>query len=92
MEKITGFPTPSPPIPVAILAAGRASRFGGGKLDAACAGKPLGRWVLDAVAAAGAPPGLIVVGPRPPAFAGDALHDGWTVITNAEAERGMGTS
>ena len=34
---------------VAVLAAGRGKRFGGGKLEATCAGKPLGRWVLDAV-------------------------------------------
>ena len=34
---------------VAVLAAGRASRFGGGKLDADLAGKPVGQWVLDAV-------------------------------------------
>ena len=33
---------------VAILAAGSARRFGGGKLDADCAGQPLGAWVLAA--------------------------------------------
>ena len=36
---------------VAVLAAGRGTRFGGGKLEALCAGKPLGRCALDAVAA-----------------------------------------
>ncbi|MET0365217.1 MAG: NTP transferase domain-containing protein [Sphingobium sp.] len=81
-----------PSVPVAILAAGRASRFGGGKLDAACAGKPLGRWVLDAVAAAGAPPGLLIVGPEAPVFAQEAMVDGWTLITNPQPERGLGTS
>lgn len=77
---------------VAILAAGRATRFGGGKLDAACAGKPLGQWALDAVLAAGASPGLIVVGPRAPVFALEALHDGWTLATNPEPEAGLGGS
>ena len=37
---------------IALLAAGGARRFGGGKLDADCAGKPLGRWALDAALAA----------------------------------------
>ncbi|MCE7795570.1 NTP transferase domain-containing protein [Sphingobium sufflavum] len=77
---------------VAILAAGRGSRFGGGKLDAPCAGRPLGRWVLDAVAAAGHPPGLIVVGPDAPAFTGDAMADGWAILTNTRPEEGMGGS
>ena len=48
---------------VAVLAAGSATRFGGGKLEAICAGKPLGRWVLDAAEAAGLQPGTIVAGP-----------------------------
>ncbi|HEX7872568.1 MAG TPA: NTP transferase domain-containing protein [Sphingobium sp.] len=82
----------APAFPIAILAAGRASRFGGGKLDAICAGKPLGRWVLDAVAAADAPPGLLIVGPQTPAFAQEAMLDGWTLITNAESERGLASS
>jgi xanthine dehydrogenase accessory factor len=43
---------------VAVLAAGRGTRFGGGKLEAICAGKPLGRWALDAVADAGLAPGV----------------------------------
>ncbi len=52
-----------------MLAAGAGARFGGGKLDADCAGKPLGQWVLDAVAAAGFAPGIIVTGLVAPAFA-----------------------
>jgi CTP:molybdopterin cytidylyltransferase MocA len=77
---------------VAILAAGRASRFGGGKLDALCAGKPLGQWVLDAVVASGAAPGLIVVGPDAPAFTQEAMLDGWTLATNPAPEEGLGGS
>ncbi len=75
---------------VAVLAAGLASRFGGGKLDADCAGRPLGNWVLDSVAAAGLQPGIILVGPEPPAFASGA--QGWRMVTNPAPERGQGTS
>ena len=74
---------------VAVLAAGQAARFGGGKLDAQCAAKPVGRWVLDAVAQAGLAPGLIVAGPAGAGFADGA---GWEVAPNANAERGLGTS
>ncbi|MET0238763.1 MAG: nucleotidyltransferase family protein [Sphingobium sp.] len=77
---------------IAILAAGRASRFGGGKLDAPCAGKPLGNWAIEAVDAAGAPPGLIVVGPDAPSFTGIAMADGWALVTNPEPEAGIGGS
>ena len=45
---------------VAVLAAGRGTRFGGGKLEAMCAGRPLGRWILDAVVEAGLVRGVIV--------------------------------
>lgn len=79
-------------IAIAVLAAGRATRFGGGKLDASCAGRPLGRWVLDAVAEAGAPPGLLVTGPVPPALAGDAGRDGWTLLANPAPEEGLSGS
>jgi len=82
----------TPRIAIAILAAGRASRFGGGKLDAPCAGRPLGRWVLDAVAAADAPPGLIVTGPSAPVFAQEAGWGGWTLISNPEPEAGLSGS
>ena len=72
---------------VAVLAAGRATRFGGDKLEAMCAGKPLGRWALDAVEAAGLKPGLIVTGPQGASFA-----EGWTRVLNPEPEAGLGSS
>lgn len=74
---------------VAVLAAGRASRFGGGKLDADCAGQPLGAWVLDAVNAAGLPAGVIVTGPDTSAF---ARKSGWELLPNPLADQGLGTS
>jgi CTP:molybdopterin cytidylyltransferase MocA len=72
---------------VAVLAAGRGTRFGGGKLEAPCAGKPLGRWVLDAVEAAGLGPGTIVTGSEAAGFAA-----GWQVLVNPEPSAGIGSS
>ena len=72
---------------VAVLAAGRGARFGGGKLEAPCAGKPLGRWALDAVEAAGLRGGTVVCGPEGLSFA-----QGWTVLVNPAPEAGLGSS
>ena len=77
-----------PPL-VAVLAAGAAHRFGGGKLDADLAGKRVGQWVLDAVAGAGLEPGMIVVPGKVPAF---AAQSGWPTLTNVCASDGIGTS
>jgi CTP:molybdopterin cytidylyltransferase MocA len=79
-----------PGVAVAVLAAGRGSRFGGDKLDAICAGKPVACWVLDAIAEAGLPPGLLVLPPRPVAFARSA--EGWQQRVNPLADQGLGTS
>jgi molybdenum cofactor cytidylyltransferase len=72
---------------IAVLAAGRGTRFGGDKLEARCAGRPLGRWVLDAVAEAGLGPGMIVTGPEEPSFAED-----WTKVINPDPDAGLGFS
>lgn len=74
---------------IAVLAAGGATRFGGGKLDAVLAGKAVGQWVLDAVAAAGLEPGVIVVGANVPAF---AAASAWPLLVNQRAGDGLGTS
>lgn len=75
---------------VALLAAGRSRRFGGGKLDAPCAGKRLGQWSVDTAADAGFAPGVIVTAPEPPVFAGEAA--GWSLISNPHAETGIASS
>ena len=75
---------------VAVLAAGMARRFGGGKLDADLAGKPLGRWALDVVEAAGLTRRFIVTGPNAPQFAEDA--PGWRRIVSPYPEQGLGAS
>ena len=56
---------PAPPIAV-VMAAGRGTRMGGDlpKVLFEAAGKPLVRWVLDALAAAGITDRIVVVGYR----------------------------
>lgn len=75
---------------VAVLAAGLATRFGGGKLDADLVGKPVGRWVLDAVEAAGLTHRFVVTGPEMPSFARNSL--GWQVIVNQHPGQGLSGS
>ena len=72
---------------VAVLAAGLGTRFGGDKLEAMCAGKPLGRWAIEAAAGAGFGSGLIVTGPEGVSFA-----DGWTTLTTPDPKAGLGSS
>ncbi|HYD23628.1 MAG TPA: nucleotidyltransferase family protein [Croceibacterium sp.] len=72
---------------VAVLAAGRGTRFGGDKLEAPCAGKPLGRWAIEAVEAAELGPGTIITGPEWVSFAG-----GWTRAVNPHPEAGLASS
>ncbi len=72
---------------VAVLAAGRGTRFGGGKLEAMCAGKPLGRWAIGAVEEAGLGRGIVVTGPEGVSFA-----QGWRVLVNPVPEQGLGSS
>ena len=72
---------------IALLAAGGATRFGGGKLDVNCAGKPLGRWALDAALAVPHERLAVVVGEAAPAFA-----HGCEQLVNARASEGLGTS
>ena len=72
---------------VALLAAGGATRFGGGKLDADCAGKPLGRWALDAALAVPHERLAVVVGDPAPEFA-----RGCELLVNARAAEGLATS
>jgi molybdenum cofactor cytidylyltransferase len=74
---------------IAILAAGSASRFGGGKLDAELAGKPLGRWALHAAREVAHERLAVVVGDTVPAFARAA---GCELLVNDRAGEGLGTS
>lgn len=78
---------------IAILAAGQASRFGGGKLDAPLNGRPLGRWAVDAALALPAGQVEIVVAEPVPLFARQAVSDGVAgLILNHRAGDGLSTS
>jgi len=76
---------------IAILAAGSATRFGGGKLDVELGGMPLGLYAVGAARGLGRP--KIVVGRPIPGFASEALALGEaTLLKNKRAEEGIGTS
>ena len=83
------------PALVAVLAAGLATRFGGGKLDADCNGRPLGAWAVDTALALGEPV-VVVTGPGDSAFlgrpGGSADADNLQILINPSPEAGMGGS
>lgn len=79
-----------PSIAIAVLAAGRARRFGAPKLDAPCAGKALGDWVLDAAEQAGFAQRLIIVPPEQPCFL--TSRRGWRTIENRQPDEGLASS
>ena len=72
---------------IAVLAAGSARRFGGGKLDAELAGKPLWTWAFKGALAVPHERMVMVVGDRPPVVAGDC-----ETLFNDRATEGIGTS
>lgn len=72
---------------VAVLAAGRASRFGGAKLAQPCAGKPLGWWALDVATASGLPV-IAIVNSAQDWLEGAACE----VLVNPDSQSGIGTS
>jgi CTP:molybdopterin cytidylyltransferase MocA/SAM-dependent methyltransferase len=75
-----------------VLAAGAGTRFGGGKLAATLAGRPVLQHVLDAVRSAGVSDLVVVVGPDATDL--DAAID-WrdvTRVTNPDPARGLSSS
>ena len=78
-----------PTVAAIVLAAGAASRFGGGKLAARIDGKPVLQHVLDAVAAAGIADPVVVLGaPLEAEFEWGAARP----ITNPDPARGLASS
>ncbi len=77
---------------IALLAAGSARRFGGGKLDARLGNRALGEWSLATARTTGFDV-AVVVGPTIPAFVRDTPAPQQThLIDNPLAAAGMGTS
>ena len=77
-----------PDVALVLLAAGRASRFGGGKLLAPLDGKPLVEWAMEATDAAGFAHKIVVC------RSDDAIkeREGWTRVDNADADHGLSSS
>lgn len=71
-----------------LLAAGRASRFGGEKLAARFNGRPLVQWAIGAAEQAGFARKALVVRER----ASIAAPEGWQTIVNPDADQGQSTS
>jgi len=75
-----------------VLAAGAGSRFGGGKLLAELAGRPLLDHVLEAIAAAGLGETIVVVGPGSRELEAIAASRGARTVLNPAPERGLSSS
>ena len=71
-----------------LLAAGRASRFGGEKMAARFNGRPLVHWAIDAAEEAGFTRKALIVRER----ASIAAPGGWQTIANPHADEGQSTS
>lgn len=85
-----GFALPSRRAAFALLAAGAATRFGGDKLLADLAGKPVWRWAADAACGADLPDIHVVTNDS--RIAAECFAVGWQVHPNPDAESGIGTS
>lgn len=80
-------------VTIAILAAGKAERFGGGKLDAELGNWPLGYYAVDAALDCELGQPLIVAGDPPPLFASEADRRGRARLAiNPDADKGLATS
>ena len=71
-----------------LLAAGRAKRFGGDKLQANYRGRPLWSWAAEAAEKAGFTQKYIVVADH----SSDYSRSDWSKVVNLAADEGMGTS
>ena len=74
----------------ALLAAGKAERFGGGKLTVDLGGKPLWRWAVDSAMSAGI--SVLHVVTNDAQIAQEAIAAGWIVHPNQAADEGVASS
>jgi molybdenum cofactor cytidylyltransferase len=84
--------TMAPRTAALVLAAGRGSRFGGGKLLAALAGKPLLQHVLDGVARVGIEEVIVVLGADAEEIERSIAWRAERRVTNPEPDRGLASS
>jgi molybdenum cofactor cytidylyltransferase len=75
-----------------VLAAGAGSRFGGGKLLAVLAGRPLLDHVLEAIESAHLAETIVVVGPGSSELEAIAARRGARTVLNPDPERGLSSS
>ena len=75
-----------------VLAAGAGSRFGGGKLLASIAGRPILQHVLDSLAAAGLTEVVVVLGRDAPAIEASMAWRTERRVVNPDPERGLASS
>lgn len=75
-----------------VLAAGAGSRFGGGKLLAPLAGRPVLQHVLDALAPIGLGEIVVVVGADPAGVAAGIDWRGERIVPNPHPDRGLASS
>ena len=75
-----------------VLAAGAASRFGGGKLLATIGGRPMLQHVLDAMADAGVGEVVVVLGDDAAAIDGASAWRGEHRVVNPDPGRGLASS
>ena len=75
-----------------VLAAGAGSRFGGGKLVAPLAGRPVLQHVLDTMDAAGLVDVVVVLGPDAPVIEAAIAWRSERRVVNPDPERGLSSS
>ena len=75
-----------------VLAAGAGSRFGGGKLLASIAGRPILQHVLDRLAAAGLTEVVVVLGHDAPAIEASMAWRAERRVVNPDPDRGLASS
>ena len=84
-------PPLEPSIAFALLAAGSAERFGGGKLLADLGGRPLWRWAASSAERAGFTTRILIV-PEADIFSETAATEGWSVHINTISQEGLASS
>ena len=84
-------PPLDPSIAFALLAAGSAERFGGGKLLADLGGRPLWRWAASSAERAGFTTRILIV-PNADGLSGTIAAQRWSIRINTRSQEGIASS